>query len=106
MPNGKHDIYVFSDDNGYKVRPAVAMAARANKISVRNCTDKRVFVDFQGAPVVPESGTPLIGADSSKKFKLLEGANCVYPFQVLVTVAPGFTVAAVGQSGPKLIVDP
>jgi hypothetical protein len=120
MP-GKYDVYVFKDGDTFYVRPAVAMVMRdAGVVKIRNLTDYTVEVGLFAGPHVP------ILPGANRDIEIPGSANGVYDYSVDVLVGPGphgpgphgpgphdgpdggltNRVAAVGNSFPKIIVDP
>jgi hypothetical protein len=121
MP-GRYDVYVFRDGETYYVRPAVAMVLQsAGQVKVRNLTDHAVEINLP-APIglynphvtIPPHETANIGFPAT--------ADGIYDYCVDVLVGPNPQVGtgshvgpgsgtinktpAVGNSFPKIIVDP
>jgi len=103
---GKNDVYVFGDGSGFKVRPAVASAARKKLFWVRNCTNCAIDLIFPQGLLAAAAASWTIKKKKNRSFKFSTSADGVYEYEVHVTPAPGYTVSAVGESGPRIIVDP
>ena len=104
MP-GRYNVYVFEDDGVYYVRPGVAMVLRvADGVKVRNLTNHRIEIRVPSIEHFPIwSVDPLSG----QTFALPDGANGIYDYRVdVILVADTVRVRALGNSFPKIIVDP
>ena len=105
MP-GKYDVYVIADDTCFKVRPAVAATNAGGWFKVRNCTNFKVAVGFPSGVTAPGGSSPTIAPNGTAKYRIAAAASGVYSYTVHVSPAPGFVIPAVGESGPRIIVDP
>ena len=126
---GKHDVYVFYDSQNktFKVRPAVASVEHDHGVKVRNLTDYPIMVRFaddvltqyklppavsQVLPTLPpalqqwlESMPRRIEKNSGDKFHFKSNVSGLLEYNVDVETPHG-TEHAVGESSPKIIVDP
>ena len=121
---GSHDVYIFESDCGYRVRPAVTMFRGSTpghpvQVRFRNLVARPVWLVFPAGflahPIVkrpkdltPPHGTPdsaLVPAGEGVTITLHTGLNGRYEYQALV-LSGTQVVAAAGESGPSMIVDP
>ena len=129
MPGGKHDVYILEVDGEYRARPAVVPVEHGNGITFRNLTDYPVTLRFPTDLVrkLPFPGKALGSLQpvwrqrllaawnrpyetvspnsSSATFKFVAGANGAFSYEADVE-EPGGPVPVIGESGPKIIVDP
>jgi hypothetical protein len=102
MP-GRHDVYVFEDDGVYYVRPGVAMVVRDAGVKVRNLTDHHLDLRLNGGHGLVWHVEPHSGAT----FAIPDVLNGIYDYRVdVILVADTVKVPALGNSFPKIIVDP
>jgi hypothetical protein len=117
MP-GRYNVYVFKDGAKYYVKPAVAMVSHtldADGVKIRNLTDYTLEVALFSGPHIH------IPAGQVRSVLIPDDADGVYDYSVDVLVGPGphgsgphsgpegglaDKVAAIGNSFPKIIVDP
>ena len=119
MPGGKHDVYILEVDGEYRARPAVA-AASGKAIGFRNLLSHPVIIVFTPGWVKVRGASPgmenilLLGpgakSNATQLDPLAEGV-LAYEARVLVQAqtpggVPFALVPVVGESGPKIIVDP
>jgi hypothetical protein len=115
---GKHDVYVLEVDGEFRVRPAVAIVEGGNnrQLKIRNLTGYEIELDLpngllaQGQaqqPTAKKKSRPNSGPGGPDKLTLsLDGnADGDYAYHVYV-LKNGGRWEAVGESGPKIIVDP
>jgi hypothetical protein len=104
---GKYDIYIYDDPDNpgiTLVRPSPAFVDRANKINVRNLTKNKIVLQFP--PELIDDPKPWeVGPRSSNSFKISAKADGYYGYQPLL-IAKARVHAALGNSGPSIIVDP
>jgi len=119
MP-GSHDVYVIEIDNEYRIRPAVTAVRAGRRLKIRNCLDKDIVCVFSPDAVRRTGAVQVvtnrrnevvavatdIAAHNGAGMSLKKTADGVYPYRVLVVKSPKRWVEAVGESGPRMIVDP
>jgi hypothetical protein len=105
MP-GMHDVYVFEDDGTFYVRPAVAIVTNGPnaKLKIRNLTGHKVRVSLPTNLRTVRSSTLRPGRAAKPRVKT--GASGIFNYIVEVSLKPGVWVPAMGDSRPKIIVDP
>jgi hypothetical protein len=104
----RHDVFIFKDEEKgeFRVRPAVVVKEKSTKekstdLKVRNFSDHTATVTFENGGARP--GTLAIGSRKGDKFQVGSTPG-VYEYKVMVET-PGGPVEAVGESGPKMIID-
>lgn len=125
---GKHDVYILEVDGEYRARPAVAAVEHGNGITFRNLTPYPVKLSFPAGllkkfplsavqmQALPRGmsafvaqllqNTRILDPNSqNKNFKFAHNANGAFSYQADVQEPTG-PVPVVGESGPKIIVDP
>lgn len=103
MMPANHDVFIVPDVNGFKVRPAVAVSTPNSPFKMRNLTDSAVAVHFPTGLMTTAGGD--IGPKASATFTVSSSANGVYDYTVEVDVR-GVRLQALGESGPRIIIDP
>lgn len=116
--SGKHDVYVLEADGAFRVRPAVVIVDGGPnaKLKIRNLTGYDIECDFPNGilaagqsqqPTAKKRIKPNSGVNGPDKLTLLLDGNadgdCEYQIYVLKN---GGRWEAVGESRPKIIVDP
>lgn len=109
MP-GQFDVYVFEDGGTFYVRPAVAMVSRSDEVvKVRNLTDHPVEIRLSG-PIGGQSPHVTIPSHETANIGSVGTANGVFDYCVDVVLDNDphhmIKVPALGNSFPKIIVDP
>jgi hypothetical protein len=121
---GKHDVYIYKSDGEYRVRPAVTMFSGSapghlTPVRIRNLVNHDVLLVFPGGCVAASGeaarrpdrvvpGTPdtvVVAANSGATLSLNVGLDGRYMFQALI-LKDKDVIAAVGESGPSMIIDP
>lgn len=117
---GKHDVYILEVDGEYRARPAVAAVEHGNGITFRNLTPYKVVVHFPSGllkktpypPVLPPAIAQLLQTirelppnSKNKNFRFAANVDGAFTYQAEVETPSGL-VPVVGESGPKIIVDP
>jgi hypothetical protein len=106
MPGGKHDVYILEVDGVFYARPAVAavQGGVGKKLWVRNLTNREVTLKFPPGVVTPASFK--VDPHDKKDVRIRPTADGIYDYSVLVRIASNIYAPALGNSGPKIIVDP
>jgi hypothetical protein len=118
MP-GRYDIYVFDEDGVFYTRPAVAMVEGGKekkklmveggkdkkKLKVRNLTGRSITLTFPKRVLL---GATLLTVGPHKKGQadIDPNADGIFDYQVQVSLTRKIQTAALGNSWPKIIVDP
>ena len=115
--SGKHDVYVLEVDGELRVRPAVAIVdgGAGVKLRIRNLTQYPAFLGFPSGPLAPgQPQTQLVepkntigpgGKLDRVQLPIDPSSDGDYNYHVFV-IKDGTVVSALGDSGPKIIVDP
>ncbi|MGE5358625.1 MAG: hypothetical protein ACM3NQ_06360 [Bacteroidales bacterium] len=104
MPGAKYDIYVYEDAGVFYARPAPVIVDRQKgKLKVRNLTKKKITLTFQDG-VVTENPTVITGNHGD--IELDPAADGIYGYDIGVKLTTKFSGRALGNSAPKIIVDP
>lgn len=103
--SGLYDIYIYEKDGEYRVRPPTAMIDNTQKsqLGIRNLTAYVATIFFppnllMDGPIVTVNG------NEADRFNLHPEANGIYSYSVLISKHRE-VVAAVGESGPSVIID-
>jgi hypothetical protein len=99
----RHDVFIFKDNgtDQFRVRPAVVVKEKSTDLKIRNFCDHTVEVTFHDGCAHPD--TLSIGSKNGDTFGVCSTPG-VYEYTVMVQT-PGGPVEAVGESGPKMIID-
>lgn len=102
---GIHDVYVFAEGNEFLVRPAVVAVSRSGKkLKVRNLTDYPITLTFREGVI--EGNSCAVGAQKSADAEIGALADGIHEYTVDVALRDGTCKKAIGNSWPKIIVDP
>ncbi len=106
---GRYDIYLYRAGGDYRVRPAVTMFRAGAEVTVRSLVASDALLVLPAGVVAGGArgvaDVVSLHAMAVTAFHLAAGLDGRYAFQVLVCERQE-VVAAAGESGPSMIVDP
>ena len=104
MP-ASHDGYILQEETGFKVRPPIIVKGAGDALRFRNLAQHAATIIFPSGLVEQKESPPIPPGGSSIDFTILRGANGVYQYAVEIALND-LSLRAIGESGPKIIVDP
>jgi hypothetical protein len=105
---GKYDVYVFEDGGVFYTRPAVAMVEGGKdkrQLNVRNLTGRSITLAFPKGVLLGTTQL-VIKAHKPGQADIDPNADGVFDYQVQVRLTTKIQAQALGNSWPKIIVDP
>jgi hypothetical protein len=105
MP-GKYDIYVYEEGGVFYARPspAIVEGGRGKHLRIRNLSKKKITLSFPPGVIVGDEVS--IPARKHGQVDLDPNADDIYEYVVSVRLTSAFSSHALGNSAPKIIVDP
>lgn len=109
---GKHNVYVFRDDDDgkYKVRPALAFGLKGKPFSIRNLTNQALQPKFP-AGLMKEAKPERVPPRKPKTYHVTDGADGLFSYTVYVLPTADKKKKkkkkkkAEGESDPRIIID-
>ena len=103
---GKYDIYIYEDGGAFYTRPPVVAVEGGNgkKLKVRNLTGRTITLTFPPGVVTPATIT--VRAHKKGQVDIDPAADGIYDYSVQVRLTSTIQAPALGNSWPKIIVDP
>jgi hypothetical protein len=106
----KFDIHVYQDEESstFHVWPPTAVVTAGQKLTVCNLTGHPITLTFP-ARVIRDGRTFRVGKGKGRVLKIAAPGNSlpvIYDYDVVVTLTNKIKPRALGNSWPKIIVDP